>query len=143
MNNLYPIALVLFLFSSCSTEVVSEKDDQEQEGSVEIQANEAEEVKEDKVFLFESTDEGVKEFMRCTELPNGKKQWVYSTVKNPREVKLGSRVEAGFEVVYFYSNPEELYWVYGSECGFTLSNDTKRTSQWYSQVQPNCADEPF
>lgn len=143
MTKIYPIALLSLFLGSCSTEVVSEKDADNPEDSVEIRENKADEVKEDQVFLFESTDEGVKEFLRCTKRPDGTSQWVYSTVKNPKEVKLGTRVEAGFEVIYFLTSPDELYWVYGAECGFTLSNDTKRTSQWYSQVQPNCADEPF
>lgn len=143
MNKFFSITLFLFLFASCSTEVVKDTNDEITEDSSNIHANEADEIKQDKTYLFESTEEGVKEFLRCTQKADGSKQWVYSTVKKPKEIKLGSREEAGFEVIYFFSNPDELYWVYGAECGFTLSNDTKRTSQWYAQVQPQCSEDPF
>ncbi len=142
MNRIFFIVVCFALFASCSAEVVND-DTTTADVNTEIAPNEADIEPVDKEYLFESDDEGVKEFMRSTQTPDGKSSWVYFTAKNPKEIKLGSRMQAGFEVVYFLTKPKELYWIYGAECGFTLSDDSKRTSQWYAQVKPRCADDMF
>lgn len=130
-------------FVACSTDVVNDAADPNDHPSLEISENENDAEPVDKVYLFESDDEGVKEFMQCTKKIDGASEWVYFTAKNEKEVKLGSREAAGFEVVYFLAKPKELYWIYGSECVFTLSDEVKKTSQWYRQVKPRCADDMF
>ena len=121
------------------------KDDSESSNdtSTEITPNKADTDPVDTEYLFESDAEGVKEFMRCTKKVDGTHEWVYFSAKNTKEVKLGVRKEAGFEVVYFQAKPKELYWVYVAECGFNLSDEARKTSQWYGQVKPRCADNMF
>lgn len=141
---LLSVSLVVATLTSCSgddevKEVVVEKG-----GGVSYPAEEPEDENAEKSYLFKSDDEeGVVEYMRCTASPEGKQEWVYFTSKNEKEIKLGSREQAGFEVVYFQGKPKELYWIYGSECGFTLSDETRKKSQWYGQVTPKCADDMF
>ena len=136
------VALIAFV-TSCSTEASGENKTLEHELSTDDESNIEENSNQLKTYLFKSEDEGVKEFMRCMVNEDGGHEWVYFTEKNEKEVKLGTRKEAGFEVVYFLAKPKEGYWVYGSECGFTLSDDTRKTSQWYAQMQPRCADDMF
>lgn len=140
---LFSASLVVGIFTSCSSaeveEVIVEKG-----GGVSFPTEELEDENAEKTYLFKSDDdEDVVEYMRCTKSPDGSNSWVYFTSKNEKEVKLGSREEAGFEVVYFYGKPKELYWIYGSECGFTLSDETRKKSQWYGQTEPRCSEDMF
>lgn len=143
MNRLLYFLFIAVFVSACSTEVVNDDRESSNDTETDITSNKADGEPINKEYLFESDEEGVKEFMRCTENPDGGHEWVYFSANNEKEVKLGVREQAGFEVVYFYGKPKELYWIYGSECGFTLSDDTRKTSQWYKQVTPRCADDMF
>ena len=148
MNRLlYFVFHVLFL-SACSPDVVNDDVEPTDDTGTEITPNKADAVEptegsEDITYHFKSDGEGVVEYMRCTVMPDGSHAWIYYTLKNEKHIELGTREEAGFEVVYFLGKPKELYWIYGSECGFTLSDDTRKTSQWYGQVTPRCADDMF
>ncbi|PHR20422.1 MAG: hypothetical protein COA38_19445 [Fluviicola sp.] len=138
----YFIFLAVFV-SSCSTEVDRSEEETPKDSSVDVTSNKADVEPVEKEYLFESDEEGVKEFMRCTVKLDGSHEWVYFTARDEQAMNLGSTEKAGFEVVYFYGKPKERYWIYGSECGFTLSDDTRKTSQWYGQVTPRCADDMF
>lgn len=148
MNRAFSVLLfiapvIIGMLGSCSSDVPDEVQTEEKSGD-ESAMEEPEDSNAEKTYLFKSDDEeGVVEYMRCTQLPDGSQSWVYFTSKNEKEIELGSREQAGFEVVYFQGKPKELYWIYGSECGFTLSDETRRKSQWYGQVTPKCADDMF
>ena len=141
---LFVIPTVVTILYSCSTDVVDEKPLEEEMGD-KLTFLKPEEAKTENTFLFrsEEDEQGVIEYMRCTESPDGKHAWVYFSSKNKTEIKLGSREQAGFEVVYFFGKPKELYWIYGSECGFTLSDETREKSQWYGQTEPKCSEDMF
>ena len=146
MNRLLYLVFLAIIVSSCSTEVVNddvESTDVKKEIESEVDVVESEEVSEDKVYHFKSDGDDVVEYMKCTIMADGSHSWVYYTSKNKKEITLGVGKQAGFEVVYFQGKPKELYWIYGSECGFTLSDDTRKTAQWYGQVTPRCADDMF
>lgn len=114
-------------------------DDSPEETEVEM----SEEVSEEpsnipSTFLFKSTDLGTGEFLKLVESENGERTWFYYSEKRPEEVKLGRKIEKGFENLYFTSTPKVLYTIGGSECGFHLSDNSKETSQWYEQIEPEC-----
>lgn len=89
-------------------------------------------------FLFKSDDMGTGEYLKLIEAQNGDRTWYYYSEKRPEEVKLGRKLEKGFENIYFTSSPKVLYTIGGSECGFHLSDNEKGTSQWYDQIEPSC-----
>jgi len=138
----YFIFLVVFMIS-CSTEGDKIEQEISKSSRADLASDNADSEPRKKEYLFESDEEGVKEFMRCTVKLDGSHEWVYFTARDQQKMDLGSTQKAGFEVVCFESRPTEIYWIYGSECGFTLSDDTRKTSQWYGQVTPRCADDMF
>lgn len=142
MNHAFSVFLFAAFLTSCSSDEVIDSPSLEKEIESEAVVD-PKAVSEDKTYHFKSDGEGVVEYMRCTIMPDGTHRWVYYTSKNDKHIELGAREQAGFEVVYFKGKPKELYWIYGSECGFTLSDDTRKASQWYGQVTPRCADDMF
>jgi hypothetical protein len=89
------------------------------------------------IELFKSKDMGYVEYMKRVIYSNGNYDWFYYTEKNPKEVKLGKN-ETDVESVYFYKNPDKIYEIGYSECGFTVFNPDG-TMQWYQQIDPPCS----
>lgn len=143
MNRFFYFIFLTVFMSSCSTEVDKNEEETSKDSPADVASNKTDAEPVEKEYLFESDEEGVKEFMRCTVKIDGSHEWVYFTARDEQAMNLGSTEKAGFEVVYFKSKPKEIYWIYGSECGFTLSDDTRKTSQWYAQVAPRCANDMF
>ena len=141
MNHVFSIVLFAVFLSSCSSDEVTDSPSLDKETSVE--EGQPEKKKKDIMYLYKSEDEGVIEYMRSTIKPDGTQFWTYFTEKNKNEVKLGTTEKLGFEAVYFLGKPKELYVIGGSECGFSLTDETRNTSQWYGQYLPSCPDNMY
>ena len=127
------------LMFACSSEPENVPVD---DSAVERESEAVEEVEEisaePSTFLFKSDDLGTGEFLKLVEGSNGERTWYYYSEKRPEEVKLGRKIEKGFENIYFTSSPKVMYTIGGSECGFHLSDNVKESSQWYEQIEPVC-----
>lgn len=89
------------------------------------------------IIIYQSDDMGVSEFLKHTKTEGEPSVWAYYTSKNPKEIELGVMNHRGMEMIFFKNNPDVIYDILGSECGFTLEeNDT--ISQWYEQINPAC-----
>lgn len=91
---------------------------------------------------YKSDDLGYVEYMKRVVYKDGSYDWYYYTNKKPEEQKLGSTEKDGFEAVYFYKNPNVIYEIGGSECGFYIT-DPKQVTQFYSMVDPPCDMEDY
>ena len=91
------------------------------------------------VSVYSSSDMGLVEYLKLVKEESGQRNWYYYTEKQAKEIKLGVTRRNGLEVLYFYSKPEVLYTIGGSECGFMLESNDE--SQWYEQIKPACINE--
>lgn len=142
-TSLFALALAL-LFFSCKSEVRDDsKNPPVDETAVESEEETVEEeVSKDKEYVFLSKDMEVDEYLKLIEKEDGVREWYYWSAKNTKEVRLGSKKVDGFENIYFFSKPDELYEIGGSECGFSLLQD-KEILQWYGQIEPECTLEDY
>ncbi|XOV66660.1 MAG: hypothetical protein ACFHU9_13625 [Fluviicola sp.] len=138
-NTLLLLTGICFIITSCKSESSKEsvqnepKENVNTENSVDsTNTNESKDV-----TIFTSTEMGVKEYLKLVVDENKQREWYYWTEEKPDEVKLGVIDLDGLEGIYFFSKPDEVYEIGGSECGFSLFLGSKRL-QWYQQIKPSC-----
>lgn len=138
MKFLLALSITFFLLYACQS------DSNENDGGASIShdiENTAEAASESDSILYKSTETGTTEHMKMKPSENGNREWYYWSEKKGEEVKLGVKTIDGLEAVYFYAEPNKLYEIVPSECGFTLFLGETRL-QWYEQIEPSC-ERPY
>ncbi len=128
------LATLFYLFIvGCSNDVHQKKDPKDNNQLEE----KVEQESKDQVFIYQSDDMGIIEYLKCTKIDKKASNWVYYTEKNHKEIELGVMNYRGMEMIFFKNSPDVIYDILGSECGFTLEENDD-ISQWYEQISPDC-----
>lgn len=136
MKNLVYMGLATFFLFSCTSEPAEAIPEEILTEDSTIVSVEAPDILVEDVTIYSSSDMGMLEYLKLVKEDSGQRNWYYYTEKKPKEIKLGVTKRSGLEVLYFYTKPEVLYTIGGSECGFMLESEEE--SQWYEQIQPAC-----